>query len=270
MENYKYIIVLAFLFNWLSSFAQPDFGDSGDCQDDRNVNCDYWATSLNNPKRAVFLWSVEGTCTGILINQKVSDNEIEQYFISSKHCITDVNMSQVFDFYFNYQSPDCDNESVPAGNAPQGNRDGRRYIHSSTVTKIDIVSLTDFIIYKIDNPIPPHYNVYYAGWTVANYQETQFPHYDIHHPSGDIKKIAKTFYTVMFTDYACHTITTIIDVIFSWFGLTTNTEVICVFTESPFYDVHIWSKGVTESGSSGSALLNSNTRIIGNLSFGGA
>lgn len=260
----KKILIFIFAIYSLTLKAQ-DFGGSGWCQDDENVNCSKWWTSLNDNKRAVFLieWPSGATCTGTLINQIVEDGEIQQLFVTAKHCTNDEDFTQECNLYFNYQSPSCDNNDVPAGN-----QNGNRYRLRTLVTLLDDISVFDVSILRIESPIPPHFNVYYAGWTLSNLQVTQLPHHVIHHPSGDIKKIAKTFGTVTSTNYACHTITTVIDAVFSWFGVRVNTERVCTFIELPHYSVSAWWDGVTEPGSSGSALLNSNGRIIGILSWG--
>ena len=276
ISKYKSIKLIIILIAFNSNIFGQDFGEAGWCQDDDNVHCGKWWTSLEDKKRAVFLINAplintnRAQCTGTLINQIVNDNEIQTLFITAQHCIEDRDFTQPWEFYFNYQSPSCDNNDVPTGNAPAGNRDGGRYLHQSMVTLIDDIGIADVALLRMETPIPPHFNVYYSGWTLSNLQVTQLPHHVIHHPRGDIKKIAKTFGTVTVTNYACHTITTVIDAVFSWFGVQVNTERVCTVMESPYYSVSVWWDGVTETGSSGSALLNSNGRIIGILSFGAA
>ncbi len=246
-----------------------DFENSGNCQNDNNANCDKWWTSLENNKRAVFVINSpllngnRSQCTGTLINQITADNKLQTIFITARHCIEGKDFSKPWDFYFNYQSPTCDNNDVP-----KDNENGGRYLHQSKVTLIDDIRIVDVALLKMEKPIPPHFNVYYSGWTLANLQTIQLPHHVIHHPRGDIKKIAKTFGTVTVTNYTCHTVTTVIDAVFSWFGISVNTERICSLVELPQYSVSVWSDGVVEHGSSGSALLNRNSRIIGILSWG--
>jgi len=270
---YRTIIILAF-FN--GNISAQDFGTSGACLDDNNVWCSNYDFSINDIKRSVFVFNSCKQCTGTLVNQNVNDEgEIEQIFITAKHCIKDCNLSVPFTFYFNYQSPDCENESVPPTNFYSpiyfGNRNGRRYRHESTVTLIDEVDASDFAILKINEPIPAHFNVYYAGWTISLFQGAELPHRDIHHPMGDIKKISSTVFTqpaLINIDYPCHIITTVIDGLLSLFGVQSNTQIVCTYIENPFYTIPLWTDGVTEHGSSGSALFNNNTRIIANLSNG--
>jgi hypothetical protein len=277
----RYLLIIVVLLFSIVSFAQ-DYEQSGSCQDDNNANCNKWWQSLENSKRAVFNWGTtffNGTdpehdhveCTGVLINQCVNnENDIEQYFVTAKHCIDGKDLNGDFVFIFNYQSPTCDNDDVPLNNRGKvgGVHQGVRYRHVSTITEIDQLWAPDMALFRINNPIPPHFNVYYAGWTKAIFQGTQFPHHVIHHPKGDIKKIANTWSTVTITNTTCHVVTTVIDAIFSWLGITINTEVICTYTESPQYSVPFLFDGALEKGSSGSALLNSNMRIIGTLAWG--
>ncbi len=255
-----------------------NFGGSGWCQDDQNVNCDKWPPALDDRNRAVFLYSNTSIsssisyCTGTLINQITSDNQIQQYFISALHCIQadgtndiNTNFNTQFDFWFNYQSPDCDNTSMPTN--PNVFRDGTAYHHQSLVTLIDYDNLTDVALFRIENPIPTHFNVYYMGWSKSFNQLTEYPHFVIHHPRRDIKKVAETWTTSTETDYLCHTITTVIDWIIGLFGGGTITETICTYVESPYYVIPAWATyTVTEHGSSGASLLNNNGRIFGILS----
>lgn len=249
-----------------------DFNQSGPCHD--NANCG-WSSSLENIKRAVFTYSTgSGSCTGTLVNQNVGQDQLQQYFITAKHCIDGVNFSADWTFYFNYQSPDCNSESVPdVTNINGSNRSGTRYMHQSRVTLIDELGISDFAILKIEKPIPPHFNVYYAGWSVGFGQVFQFPNYVIHHPRGDIKKIAKTYNTSTFTNYPCHVVTEVVDVVVNFlFGWAVKKEIrtrtVCSYVESPFYTVAAWNDGVMENGSSGSALLNNDGKIIGTLQGG--
>lgn len=229
---------------------------------------------MHNKKGAIFLFNQTGpdqggNCTGTLINQIVANNELQQYFITAKHCLDGKDLNDTFNFVFNYQSRDCDNNSVPDElNVNLTNRDGRRYLHRSTVTPIDEVSITDFAILIIDVPIPPHFKVYYMGWSISLGQVLEFPYYDIHHLGGDIKKVAETYTLGTLTNVACELITVLIDAVFGLFGVSVNTQLICSYTESPYYFIPFWSNGVVEPGLSGSSILNSNYRIIGTLSRG--
>ncbi|NOZ08618.1 MAG: trypsin-like serine protease [FCB group bacterium] len=98
----------------------------------------------------------------------------------------------------------------------------------------DIYSSPDFALLELSEPIPDSYEAYYAGWS----RESTLPQQPvgIHHPDGDIKKISFDY------DQATH---------YNYFKWNV-----------------VWDDGVTEPGSSGSALFNADHRIVGDLSTG--
>jgi hypothetical protein len=288
------MIRLFFLSQLVFSFTcfSQDFGDSGWCQDSHNINDSPWNAAIKNMKDAVFLVLIPfrdnttqsisySQCTGTLINQNVNQNYLRQIFVLAKHCVeengktlltNDVNNPWIF--YFHYQSPNGENNGVPdIDDLNSSNRDGRRHLFESSVNIIRSITGCDFTMGEILRPIPPHFNVYYQGWSVSLFQGLQLPNYVLHHPKGDIKKWAKTHSTITNTNYSCHIVTEVIDVIYWglfgwWTGTQINTTRVCNYVESPFWTVPIWSSGVTEPGSSGSGLLNMQQRLIGVLSNG--
>ncbi len=98
----------------------------------------------------------------------------------------------------------------------------------------DIYSSPDFALLELSEPIPDSYEPYYAGWS----RESTLPQQPvgIHHPDGDIKKISFDY------DQATH---------YNYYKWNV-----------------VWDDGVTEPGSSGSALFNAGHRIVGDLSTG--
>ena len=130
----------------------------------------------------------------------------------------------------------------------------------------------DFAMGRIINPIPPHYNVYYQGWSVSIFQGLQLPNCSLHHPRGDIKKWARTYTTIGYTNYSCQIATEVIDVVYKilfgwWTGTEIRTRRICNYLELPYWQVTLWDPGsAMERGSSGSGLLNSQQRLLGVLS----
>jgi hypothetical protein len=279
----KYIIFLfLFLQVWIvksQSFPalSTDFESSGWCQDNMNVNSTITPPALDNFKRAVVKIIIPktngdwGTCTGTIVNQNVNQNNLKQILLFAKHCVDHdktADYSKPWYFQFNYQSPNTSNSSVPLDN-----QNAERYTHISMVRLIDISSVTDFAAIEIMNPIPPHFNIYYAGWSVSYLQGLELPYYSIHHPRGDIKKIAKTHTATTVTNYPCHIVTEVIDVVYWalfgwWTGTKINTRTVCTVMESPYYLVPFWTNGLVQKGSSGSALINANARLIGTLSGG--
>lgn len=95
---------------------------------------------------------------------------------------------------------------------------------------------TDFALLQINNPIPSSWGVVYAGWN-KSLEPSDFT-YGVHHPAGDIMKVA--------------------------IDLNSPTLV----NESRFWYIDSWDYGVTEGGSSGSGLFNSEGQLIGQLQGG--
>ncbi|MBC7921421.1 MAG: T9SS type A sorting domain-containing protein [Ferruginibacter sp.] len=282
MKKTRRFLLLYLLHGWLLpevGWAQ-DYLDSGECLVENNVHCDRWPPALDNSKRAVVLFSralnQEASCTGALINQDVPQDRLRQYLLTAKHCIDGGNFNIQWRFIFNYQSPDCLASSVPhdnrgnffIGNTRVGDAFDVRYEHQSRVRLVDEMGLGDMAMIEILDPIPPHFNPYFAGWSVAYGQGTQLPNYAIHHPETDIKKISQTFSTTTQTNYGCHVVTKVVDGFVRLFGIRMRTETICSYTESPFWLTAFWNDGAIEQGFSGSPLFNSNARIIGALSGG--
>lgn len=132
-------------------------------------------------------------------------------------------------FWFNWESSTCTNPSTsPAYSSLSG----------SLVQATNAAS--DFCLVKINTPIPTSYNTYYAGWSRNSSGATSGT--AIHHPSGDIKKIS--FFNTSL-------------IVSSWNSSTVLNH----------WKVN-WSNGVTEGGSSGSPLFDSNNRIVGQLHGG--
>lgn len=297
-------ILLFFLSLLVLSFNcfSQDFGDSGWCQDNHNINDSPWNAAIKNIKDAVFIFQppyrINGdtniyypfSCTGSLINQNTSQNGLRNIFVTAEHCcqnskewdhdnndqtpkipVTLVNDGVTpWRLIFNYSSPSAANTDLTIAA-----RDGSRYTLSFPVQIIRRISFLDFAMCEITNPagIPPHFNVYYQGWSVSLFQGLQLPNYVLHHPRGDIKKWAETNSTFTYTNYTCHVVTEVIDVIYWslfgwWSGTSINTTQVCNYMESPYWTVPIWSSGVTEPGSSGSGLINMQQRLIGVLSHG--
>lgn len=210
-----------------------------------NIYCDPAANSLpadiyvNNARSVMKLINSEGEpCSCTLLRQGFSsgdDNQQENIIITARHCIrkgsagfgdlTDLNQMQ---FIFNFSNPDCQTSPNIAFSIKQN-----RY-KLTGATLIDESSIHDIAVLKLNNPIPPHFKPYYSGWTAILLSSLSGGFFDIHHPSGDIKKISST-------NGVTH--------------LPIPTR----------YNV-TWVDGRTQAGSSGSGLFNLNRRLIGVLS----
>ncbi len=219
------------------------FGASGSCE--VNANCSEGDAYRNQQRAAVRIKIKnsfgEAYCTGTLINNTKQDNT--PYLLTASHCMeyTDALLLKQWVFYFNYESPGCQNPSTDAG------------LKTQTLTGADLMARDpsegdaggDFCLLKLVNKVPESYNSYFAGWNRSGNATTSGVCF--HHPAGDVKKIS-TYKTKP-------TASAYVSKITHWkvnWSATTN------------------GYGVTEGGSSGSALFNSNGEIIGNLTGGGS
>lgn len=204
---------------------------------------------LDNNTRSVFMMEIEDpsngdliTCSCTLLRKAFTnndDNQQENIFITSRHCIVQkaINPSNGSNnandianakFIFNYSNADG------ATTSPIGCKVSR-YVITGGATVLDVDFIDDIAVLKLNNPIPPHFKPFYSGWT-AGQQIIASNWFNIHHPSGDIKKINQT-----------------------------QTPFAQELLIPPRYTVQ-WVNGRTEGGSSGSGLFNFNRRLIGVLS----
>lgn len=204
------------------------FGSSGSCN--LNVACPE-ANGWEDQINSVAMMVTGGSgfCTGTLINNTAEDGT--PYFLTADHCYSD---PSTWVFWFNWQSATCSNP----GSSPSYNS-----ISGATLRARN--STSDFCLVEINSDVPESFGAYWAGWnrtTDATLTETIT---GIHHPSADIKKFSYATGGVTSANYLGNA------------GSGTSHWRIT------------WSGGTTtEGGSSGSALFDSNKRIIGQLHGG--
>ncbi|MCY1719069.1 T9SS type A sorting domain-containing protein [Prolixibacteraceae bacterium Z1-6] len=205
---------------------------AGDCNVD--VNCE-----IGNPwtevKNSVCRLIVDGTeiCSGTLVNNTAEDQK--PYVISASHCYDEWNFAETTVYTFNYESPYC----APLDGDPSHSLSG-------AVMKAHFDSL-DFALVELDEIPPPDFRPYYAGWDITgNIPDSSV---SIHHPVGDIKKIAFDYDRA---EYATFTSSSIKN------------------PKNGSFTILRWDEGVTEIGSSGGGLFNMQQNIIGTLSGGAA
>jgi len=182
-------------------------------------------------------YSASFMCSGTLINNARGDRT--PYVLSAYHCQDENELSEAFNgatitglnfvSYFLYSTISCNQNSGSGNKSVTG---------ATIVAKYTYNGGSDMLLLRLNSNVPDSYTPYYAGWDRTSVTNPT-PGVCIHHPGGDYKKISfprsiqrySNFYNV------------------SWYTGTNN-------------------KGVTEQGSSGSALFNSDKRIIGQLYAG--
>ena len=229
------------------------FGTSGDCEINANCNTE---EDFQPEKRAVVrIRTVKtangktwlGWCTGTIIGNTNQDDT--PYMITADHCfnymvggnyeVASTADLQSWGFYFNYDSPDCDNPTSEGALNSQLLLGATYKANSGTAGDAD----SDFCLLELKNKIPTEYNPFWAGWDNRNIGSPDG--YTYHHPSGDIKKINIYNKKLTSSEYSDK--------------VTTDTH----------WEVN-WESGVTEAGSSGSSILNSKGQIVGILTGGGS
>ncbi len=163
-----------------------------------------------------------GACSGALVNNDCCD--LTPYILLAYHCV-DHRPYEDFLFRFNYQSPTCE---------PTGETTPSEWItYYGSELKASWL-MTDFALLQLNDKVGP--GTAFSGWDRFNSSTPSSV--CIHHPRGDVKKIA--------------------------YDNDPNA-----FYYNVFHKV-IWDEGTTEIGSSGSPLFNSDERIIGQLGGGEA
>ena len=209
-------------------FKRGTFGNSGKCN--ININCSE-GENYQQVKRAVALILKGGSahCSGTLLNNTAQDGT--PYFLTANHCMT-VDPSR-FVFVFNYESSDCD-----------GSLEKTYYTYNGA-TLLASHEHSDFALLLL-NDIPVQEAMpYYAGWDRRNIAVAGTV--CIHHPNGDIKKIAINNSLLESSKW---------------------DEDDYTFPDNTHWEVVAWNKGTTEGGSSGSGLFNTLHQIIGQLEGG--
>ena len=220
------------LFNMMENNTKAPHGASeGNCH--INVVCEEGDNFRDQIRSVVCYEIVVGNyvymCSGALINN--TRNDKTNYVLSAYHCQDVGGTITRFVFYFNYQTHACNGISGQSSNSVVG---------------ADIVaknSASDFMLMKLKNRIPDSYKVYYAGWSRSGANPSVGA--CIHHPGGDWKKISIP---------------------------RSVQSAAASGSEANFWNVKWYSgddnKGVTEQGSSGSALFNAQGLIVGQLYAG--
>ena len=233
---------------------------SGTCEIDvvcSSANGQAWIDAYRNQIRSVGMLEFEAedengdlavyACSGTLMNNTKQDRT--PYLLTANHCISRTAEAQSTIVYWNYQSPVC----RTVGSAANGNPIDYSTFPTSTGTTIvstwsnevdanDNYIGSDFTLLKLDQAPSSSLKLYFAGWEKRTFMPLSAV--GIHHAYGEEKRISAENdapVQVSFSD-----------------NIPANA----------YMEVGAWDKGVTEVGSSGSALFNQAQRVVGTLSFG--
>ena len=220
------------------SKAPGGYGTSGKCQVD--VNCpegQNWKREKDAVAR-ILVKSEFGShwCSCALINNTLNNNT--PYVLTANHCLEASNGTLLFDaerrsnlpdwvFYWGYERPSC--------------KTGEPIERSTTGAEVIANGDADFALLRLKQD-PRNligFNPYYLGWDRSGNSGTGGV--GIHHPKGDVKKIATLNHTPNN----------------GWNGKSMYW--------SFYWDATPNGHSVTEGGSSGSPLINNNRHLIGQL-----
>ena len=215
-----------------NEFMEKAFGSSGSCN--MNVNCPDGLPWTPHRNSAVMLVSgSSGFCSGALINN--TQNDGKPYVLTANHCFSN---PANWIFRFNWQSTTCSNP----GTSPSFQSLSGAVLRSRrTPSDFCLVEITGGLV---NGTVPLDYNPFFAGWDNSGTIPTTT--FCIHHPSGDIKKIA-------FDD-----------------NPATISQAMGSSEPNSTWTVQWDRNTTTEGGSSGSPLFDQSGRIIGQLWGGGA
>ena len=213
------------------------FGESLDCND--NVNCTA-GMEWQNEKKGIcridmVLSEGLGFCSGNLMNNTAED--FKPYILTGFHCqdgFTPLYDLWLFDFY--YEAPGC---STPEQAPP--------FISLSSCVQRAGRRENDVLLLELINAFPESLEAYFLGWNRQDAPPASA--LNIHHPAGDIKKIN------LFDSPITIQRTTI-----NW-----DNEVV---TPANHHFRVNYTSGAFQLGSSGSALLNADGHVVGQLHGG--
>lgn len=202
---------------------------AGSCNPDINCSAfNHWVDVSNSVCRII----IDGIeiCTGTLLNNTSEDQT--PYILTANHCISDHPKGYSSVFLFNYESPYCGPLDGDVTNSISG-----------SMLKATFDSL-DFALLQLYTIPPPQFRPFFAGWSHSGAIPDSVS--CIHHPQGDIKKIA----------------------------IDRNSPVIATYSSDYVKNGCLktlkWEIGTTEAGSSGGPYFNNQLQLIGTLTGGAA
>jgi len=235
-------------------------GNSTESQIKAHQNCEVdvacseitgWETQRDGVVRYTFV-SGGSTylCSGSMVNN--TNNDCKPYFLTANHCGEPTSNGNITNhtFYFNYQRPTCTPGTTASYNGAQSQTMSGGMLRASSQlgtfnAGANQVSGSDFILIEMNSNVPGSFNAYYSGWDRA--VNGSASGVGIHHPAGDEKKISTYSSTLNSATYNG-----------GWSGAHWSVQWVATAN----------GHGVTEGGSSGSPIFNTNGSIVGHLSGG--
>lgn len=225
-------------------YKNSEYHSSGTCNvnmacsegdDYRNQGQGVVRISVRNDRGVAF-------CSGTLINN--TRNNKDPLILTAGHCVDDggdtPRHTARYVYRFQFETPDC--------SGPEYFYPAYRTLTGSDLLAYDTTygSLGDFALFRLKDSVPDQYEPYWCGWDRGN--DMPSAGVGIHHPSGDVKKISTYDKMPTVGSYPDGN------------GVKSHFKVNWVRTDNGF--------GITEGGSSGSALFNSQGLIVGDLTGG--
>ena len=215
---------------------------SSSCENDVMCYSGTWGGESNAVGRIVFTSGGSSfLCSGTLLADQDTSTSIP-YFLTAHHCIGSQTSASSIQAYWFYRSSACNSGVLGAVRTLSG---GASLLYATSNTD------TSFIRFNNDPPA----GTGYAGW-IASGEGGGASVTGIHHPGGDMQKISFGSVSSFMNCYPAGADT---------FNCNSGSP-----SSSTFYGIK-WGSGITEPGSSGSALFaNSGHYVVGQLYGGGS
>ena len=249
INDYFNIINIGYGFRGIEDQFRKIPLSANDCNID--VNCmtgNHWQRENRSVVRLqTTVWNVKTNtwvsqyCSGVLINQAVSADRKKPYILTAAHCIENSEEAQRTVVVFGYEKPYCDGPTIAV---PQG-ISGTVLVASKRELDFSLLEITANKI-NIDTHRP-----FYAGWCRSGTPPQGVV--GIHHPQGDLKKISVSSSLLRTSSFS---------------SASTDVRTTLVCDPNTHWRVARWDEGLTEGGSSGSPIFNSERKIVGILSGG--